>query len=145
MTISCIHLFLVPPILHGLLNLEVTLTMDLVAWVILRLTDTYTVPLVRIKNCLSQDRLKSSASFPWDDGIAVLGGTPWFQNTLKGIADMSITRFALSAIQFVGIKENGNIGNNVYVYPNPTNTSINVKIDDFKKNITIKSITIWGS
>lgn len=81
---------------------------------------------------------KSSASFPWDDGIAVLGGTPWFQNTLKGNGDLSITRFDLNIVQFVGIKENGNIGNSVFVYPNPTNRSINVKIDDFTEKYNYK-------
>ena len=70
---------------------------------------------------------RSAASFPLDNG----GGLPvYYQPAISGIADGSITRFNLTPVQFVGVKENYISNSNLLIYPNPTSSNLNVQLKD---------------
>jgi hypothetical protein len=81
----------------------------------------------------------SMLNFPWNDG----GGSPvHFQGSLTGgqtDIDGCITRFKLSNINFVGVKEHQAIAEGVFIYPNPTQDNLTIRLSDFnqKKNFTI--------
>jgi hypothetical protein len=78
-----------------------------------------------------------------DTGFPLWGesGVPYFDSTFNGIGtyDGTIAKFNLSPINFVGIKPNGAIASGVFVFPNPTQSYINIRRDDFKtrSNFTI--------
>ena len=67
----------------------------------------------------------------------VLGFSPTYTQNCNcpssGNLDGSISRFDLTTIHsLVGVEEIKKIGNNIFVYPNPTNNELNVKILNFK-------------
>jgi hypothetical protein len=77
----------------------------------------------------------STVNFPFDNGG---GGSVWFQNTRKGSQDGSITRFTLTPVNFVGISENKKIADGLFVYPNPAQNEIYIKIEKFKEKQSFK-------
>jgi hypothetical protein len=77
----------------------------------------------------------STVNFPFDNGG---GGSVWFQNTRKGPLDGSITRFNLTPVNFVGISENKKIAEGLFVYPNPAQNQIYIKIEKFKEKQAFK-------
>jgi len=74
----------------------------------------------------------SSTNFPLNNA----GGVPaFFQGTLNGGSDGTITRFDLNPVQIVGIAENALSNNGVVVYPNPTSSYIIVKTNSIKNKM----------
>jgi len=68
------------------------------------------------------------------------GGPPvYYQgNSGGGFGDGTITRFDLSPVQLMGIKNNGSIGNDIFVYPNPATSSLTIKVNNVTVNETYK-------
>lgn len=63
----------------------------------------------------------------------VLGSVPTYTQNPNGNSDASISEFDLSIIHsLVGISEIKKLGNDVYIYPNPTTSVVNIKILNFK-------------
>lgn len=97
-----------------------------------------------IDNSQQKLYLGSMAAKPTSISYPVLGSSPTYtQNASSssgGFIDGSISRFDLTTIHsLVGIQEVQKIGNNVFVYPNPANDKLNVKITNFndKYNFTV--------
>jgi hypothetical protein len=76
---------------------------------------------------------RSDVSFPLNNG----GGPPvFYQPALSSYTDGTITRFDMGPVQLMGIHENGNLGNGIFVYPNPATASINVKLENLSDKET---------
>lgn len=83
----------------------------------------------------------SSALFPTDNG----GGPPvHFQGTITGITDGTITRFDLAPVQLLGVNENGSLENGIFVYPNPTSSSLSIKVRNLGDKQTYKVYNSLG-
>lgn len=74
---------------------------------------------------------RSSSQFPlFDDN-----GVPYFDPTLTGTSDGTITRFDLGPVNGVGIKET-NLAEGVSVYPNPTQSGLNIRLKSYLGEIS---------
>lgn len=74
----------------------------------------------------------SSSNFPLNNG----GGSPvFFQGSINGFSDGTITRFDLNPVQVVGIEENTTTNNNILVYPSPTSSFVNIKTNNTKNKV----------
>ncbi len=73
------------------------------------------------------------------------GGPPaYFQGTLNGNIDATITKFNLVPVQPIGIKENSfTLQNSLFAYPNPASNHLTVKLDNNKKS-TYKITNMLG-
>ncbi len=72
-----------------------------------------------------------SNNFPVYDGF----GVPYYDPTINGSSDVTITRFRLSPINAISVKEEKKSAlPGVSVFPNPTNGSLNIAIDNPIKN-----------
>ena len=84
----------------------------------------------------------NTTPYPTDNGG---GGTVYFQPTLKGINDGTVSRFDILPVQLVGIKEvttTNSIG--LFVFPNPTSNNITIKLDDELRNTTYSVTNAMG-
>jgi hypothetical protein len=95
-----------------------------------------TVAIDNLDRMFISSQAYSSTLFPWDND----GGIPYFDNTLGGTSDLSITRLKLDLFNIVSVKELDAFTNSSFlIFPNPTNESINVKVDE---NVMIKKMEV---
>jgi hypothetical protein len=72
---------------------------------------------------------QSNTLMPVDNGG---GGGVWFQPTINGAYDGTITRFNLSPTNGIGITEYNKESQEIYVFPNPANNLLSVKMNKLK-------------
>lgn len=78
--------------------------------------------------------------FPLDNG----GGAPtYFQPTMNGVMDATITRFDLTTV-VVGIKENILSSNDILIYPNPTSHNLFIKLNSYVDKLDYKIVNTLG-
>jgi hypothetical protein len=83
----------------------------------------------------------SAAKFPLDNG----GGFPtFFEPVRKGFVDGTITKFDLIPLLTIGIKENQLSLDGVFLYPNPTNGTLNIKLNEGMKNMQYRIFDVSG-
>ncbi len=98
--------------------------------------DNASVAIDNLDRMFISSQAYSSTLFPWDND----GGIPYFDNTLGGNSDLSITRLKLDLFNLVSVREiEGYTNSSFLIFPNPTNETINVKVDE---NILIKKMEV---